>query len=973
MLLFTEIANCESDIAFLAARHDADTRQWLLKDFDKWFSDPGDSRAYVVLGDPGVGKSVMAGVLAQRSREAGHLGAAYFCRHNDSTRNDPRCLLGTIANQLCKCSSEYNSILGGEDGITKMLGNSYLGVQELFTKLLQEPLYKCHSTQRMLVVVDALDETQYESRGDFLDLIMNRFPLLPNWLLFFFTSRPENTVQVSLKKYNPCVRICAGNVEHDNFYQQHQQDIKLFLRNSVDFSRLPFSVDDLANNCNGSFLYAFYIAKDLNAPMQSGKSFQLVDLVPGDFDNFLRKNFKRVFDKVGSSLFKKLFGCAIAAPAPLPVSFISYVLQREKSSISKQHVLDALSLFMVLSRTFAFLHNLIPAWLTDEDKALELFIDKNIEASYLKDVIIEILFGFIREQPQGVPLFKLDLLDYVLRVGIRFLSEFPGKNSLEIVFNCLTSFKYIEKRIQSRRIEIYSLIEDYKLAADCQGEGKKEILLEACATLERNIFVLLGCPYLLHSCLQNSSKVIQDNVGIPGIPTLVFQTITWLQWNQSMPLPAAVSPDGKLFAVRNGEDISLYDSYSLKCVGVFSSTELKQYLVPESKCLEFSPDGNFLFFGRLDRWFSLEDKNVERFPQFSRIDSSYEWGSFTLDKQCIVVKRCNFSFHSNVICCWLCLLNYLCLWAAEEIVQARETGESETICGCFPHRLQVQIWPLAGEDNVSPVPAMGILLNILRGTYHDGWYSLLEKLRLDYPFDDTCLHCASRINRETITLTGVRDFIISHYNEIFKYQVWDLQTGRSALEQAFSWGVHLTPFTYLCHLGTALEKCGLLFSSIDKSLSLCNIALLNIVCHHLFFFECFRRSFIWEEFIVFEKFSMINSLTVLNSVIDGLFETPGVKTAGQRSEWIHRKLPLELERVNRIKHINYRLARLVVLEISGEQGWCSGESARLPPMCPGFDSRTRRHMWAEFVGSLLCSERFFSGNSGFPLSSKTNI
>ena len=31
-------------------------------------------------------------------------------------------------------------------------------------------------------------------------------------------------------------------------------------------------------------------------------------------------------------------------------------------------------------------------------------------------------------------------------------------------------------------------------------------------------------------------------------------------------------------------------------------------------------------------------------------------------------------------------------------------------------------------------------------------------------------------------------------------------------------------------------------------------------------------------------------------------------------------------------------------------------------------------MWVEFVvGSLLCSERFFSGFSGFPLSSKTNI
>ena len=48
----------------------------------------------------------------------------------------------------------------------------------------------------------------------------------------------------------------------------------------------------------------------------------------------------------------------------------------------------------------------------------------------------------------------------------------------------------------------------------------------------------------------------------------------------------------------------------------------------------------------------------------------------------------------------------------------------------------------------------------------------------------------------------------------------------------------------------------------------------------------------------------------------------------------------------------------------------SGENARLPPMCPGFDSRTWRHMWVEFlVGSLLCSERFFSGYSDFPLSS----
>ena len=38
--------------------------------------------------------------------------------------------------------------------------------------------------------------------------------------------------------------------------------------------------------------------------------------------------------------------------------------------------------------------------------------------------------------------------------------------------------------------------------------------------------------------------------------------------------------------------------------------------------------------------------------------------------------------------------------------------------------------------------------------------------------------------------------------------------------------------------------------------------------------------------------------------------------------------------------------------------WCGGESTRLPPMWPGFDFQTWRHMWLEFVGSLLFSESF---------------
>ena len=69
-----------------------------------------------------------------------------------------------------------------------------------------------------------------------------------------------------------------------------------------------------------------------------------------------------------------------------------------------------------------------------------------------------------------------------------------------------------------------------------------------------------------------------------------------------------------------------------------------------------------------------------------------------------------------------------------------------------------------------------------------------------------------------------------------------------------------------------------------------------------------------------------------------------------------------------------RNSHLVTKFVPGEQEWRSGESARLPPLCPGFVTRTRGQMWVEFVVDFLpSSEWFFSGYSAFLLSSETNI
>ena len=60
---------------------------------------------------------------------------------------------------------------------------------------------------------------------------------------------------------------------------------------------------------------------------------------------------------------------------------------------------------------------------------------------------------------------------------------------------------------------------------------------------------------------------------------------------------------------------------------------------------------------------------------------------------------------------------------------------------------------------------------------------------------------------------------------------------------------------------------------------------------------------------------------------------------------------------------------LVSYPLKTKMGSRDGAVVRaLPPMSPGFNFRTRCHMWVAFViGSRLCSERFFFGYSGFSL------
>ena len=771
---------------------------------------------------------VIAGALAQRMKKAGCLGAAYFCRNFDGTRNDPRNLLGTIACQLCNCNSQYGKIMGGEDGVRIMLANSNLGVQELCTKLLEEPLSnsKCRPfQQRKLVVIDALDETEYKSRKDFIFLIKERFPRLPEWLVFFITSRPEDMLQSRLEKYNPCVRICAGNGEQRSlYYQQHEQDIQRFLENSVDFSLLSCSVQDVTRRCNGLFLYAFYIAQELNDSLHSGKIDKFCDLFPGDIEDFFETNLQRVYDKVGADLYSKLLGCIVTAPSPLPVSFVSFVLHREKSNFNEQKVIDAVSQFVVMQRRVSFLHSLIPAWLTNKKKAQELYIDEKEAGGYLTEIVKETLSAFVGETRLNLEPVERDLQSFSLHFAVHLLCQHAEKDSLELVFRCLTSYRFLEERISSGRFGIYDLLKDFQLAASClavEQREKQNIVLEISLAIESDVHVLVESPHLLPSCIRNASNVVQENVSIPQVAV----SLPWFEWN-FFGFPAAdilsgcncfaTASDKETMVGAKGRSLFFFNASKLQMVsGPF---EISEDTIAVINHLEFSADDKFIFFGRLDKWFSVERKRVRNFSQFSGNPSRYQWSVLT-PNGCYIVVELN-DCYSTERCENCCLTELVALWARKEIEQSRD--EERT---CSFGQL---------SELIADIMVMGRhtryfmeCINVDQKSY---------QTNVTFIAKDTSCHCCSKLkelseSNQEVSLATVRQRIIGLYCRLFRYQIWNLQSGQPLLHEVFNQDAQLNSFAYFCHVANAFGHWGRFAqcSGVEKALSICNIAVVTAV------------------------------------------------------------------------------------------------------------------------------------------------
>ena len=334
--------------------------------------------------------------------------------------------------------------------------------------------------------------------------------------------------------------------------------------------------------------------------------------------------------------------------------FVYFVLlQKESLSVDEQEVIDAVSQFVTLrntDNTFAFLHGLIPDWLTDERKASrKLCVEKHEASKYYRNIIVHYLNAFLQDESENLFLNKVSMVNYMLCVGFYFLCKSGIKDSehSEIIFKCLTNYRFLHVlRIKSSKIGVYFLIDDLDFSIKrlaLSFDATKKAVLEDIA-LERDKIILAG-NHQLHSFLCSSTSLVRDKVIPENMSGAGFRS------NIKVPLSmeflshtdcGAFSKDKKLFAAGKGQCLYLYDGLSLK--NILGPVKVMNESILH---LVFSPDDKYVFFGRLDRWFSVLEKRVVEMSQFAGNRVCYVWGSFICDGKYIAVKL-PFRFYRNV-------------------------------------------------------------------------------------------------------------------------------------------------------------------------------------------------------------------------------------------------------------------------------------------------------------------------------------
>jgi WD40 repeat protein len=293
------------------------TRQWLFDKLSSWFTNENsDSTVMILTAGPGVGKSVLAAEVCRMYAEQGQLAACHFCQYNKSDYRNPRMIIESLASNMCESVKGFKAKL--HDQLQR--SHSRETLSDAFRVLINDPLYALEEPEPMLLVIDALDESAVAGKSEFLELISEEFPKLPQWIKILITSRPELPVKEKLHHLNPVEITPSDTKNEDDLLKYLQKSLSHICNDDEVFS-------SLAEECEGSFLYAYYTQLELKETTKQLTTENISELVPKGIAGFYKKQFNHLENQLndfGSSeaKLKRFLQILVAAEGPLPLSFL---------------------------------------------------------------------------------------------------------------------------------------------------------------------------------------------------------------------------------------------------------------------------------------------------------------------------------------------------------------------------------------------------------------------------------------------------------------------------------------------------------------------------------------------------------------------------------------------------------------------------------------------------------------------------
>jgi WD40 repeat protein/tRNA A-37 threonylcarbamoyl transferase component Bud32 len=344
-------------------------REWVFQEIEEWRV-RGSPPAFLLVGEPGLGKSAIVAALIHRN-PGGHILAYHCCRADTPVTLEPAGFVRSLVAMLSAQLDEYAGMLE-RSAIADFLRGSDTDAASAFDVAILGPLHNIKSPQggRRYLLIDALDEAlAHTQRPTIVDVLSTRFDRLPPWLGMVATMRSDPSLLNQLR--SACIRVLSAQDPGN------QDDVRHFMRTrfaepalcdqaTIDGKILVSLENDLLRSSAGNFLF---VTTALGAVERGQLSFDQIQNLPPGLSSLYKIFFDRLFRDAGVDFgaSRRVLETLVAAREPLTRQQIAAATDLDAEE-ELPVILSRLASFAPASDgRYALFHKSLFDWLTGWD------------------------------------------------------------------------------------------------------------------------------------------------------------------------------------------------------------------------------------------------------------------------------------------------------------------------------------------------------------------------------------------------------------------------------------------------------------------------------------------------------------------------------------------------------------------------------------------------------------------------------